>query len=219
MERDELIKQANRILEHGKQKSWVEALPEAKEFLRVYAGEKTSFFKELSDLVWAPGMDRIIEIKVTLALGAFIRYVENDLLGGVSVVRRAQIDVVSDLLDQANSLLGSSDVHPAAPAVLIGAVLEEFLRNWTEEANLELGDKKPGLDSYTKILREAELITKQDVKDIISWSGLRNHAAHGEWTEVEDRSRISMMLEGVNLFIQNLWGRCKTFDISCSSLG
>ena len=66
---------------------------------------------------------------------------ENDLLEGISIERKAQIDVVSDFLDQANSLLNSKDVHPAAPAVIIGAALEEFLRNWIEEAGLTLEGK------------------------------------------------------------------------------
>jgi hypothetical protein len=51
-------------------------------------------------------------------------------------------------------------------------------------------------------LLAAELITKQDMKDITAWGGLRNHAAHGEWTEVSDRQRASLMLDGVNLFMR-----------------
>ena len=42
----------------------------------------------------------------------------------------------------------------------------------------------------------------QDIKDITAWAGLRNDAAHGEWEEVKDRSKISLMLEGVNLFMR-----------------
>ena len=105
-------------------------------------------------------------------------------------------------LSQASNLLSSNDVHPAAPTVFIGASLEEFLRNWIEEADINLGGKKPSLESYSNLLREAELITKQDAKDITSWGGLRNYAAHGEWEEVKDRQRINLMLEGVNLFMR-----------------
>lgn len=105
-------------------------------------------------------------------------------------------------MEQANALLEAKQVHPAAPAVLIGATLEEFLRTWCEAEGISLGAKKPGLDSYAKSLREAELISKQDVKDITSWSGVRNHAAHGEWEELGDKQRIKLMLEGVNLFMR-----------------
>lgn len=106
------------------------------------------------------------------------------------------------MLEQAQSLLDDKKVHPAAPIVLIGASLEEFLRNWVEEKGLSLGNKKPSLDSYCKCLREAEEITKQDVKDITSWAGTRNSAAHGKWSEVEDRERARLVLEGVNLFMR-----------------
>lgn len=52
------------------------------------------------------------------------------------------------------------------------------------------------------MLREDGLITKQDIKDITSWAGIRNHAAHGEWDEVDDKKRIAVMLEGINLFMR-----------------
>ena len=171
------------------------------EFFRIYTGEKSAFFKQLGTVnpYWD---DSPVKKYVVVSLEAFIRYAENGLLEGISIERKAQIDVVSDFLDQANTLLDSKEVHPAAPTVIIGAALEEFLRNWIEEAGLSLGGKKPSLDSYAKVLREEDLITKQDVKDITSWSGLRNHAAHGEWEEVNDKNRISIMLEGVNLFMR-----------------
>ncbi|NJC97401.1 MAG: hypothetical protein C3F07_10120 [Anaerolineales bacterium] len=129
------------------------------------------------------------------------------MLDGITMERRAQIDVVSDFLSQAERLLSTKNVHPAAPTVIIGASLEEFLRNWIEEVGLSLGNKKLSLDAYATILREAELIAKQDIKDITSWSGLRNHAAHGEWGEVQDKQRINLMLEGVNLFMRKYGGR------------
>lgn len=201
MNTDDLIKQARRIIESSRKYSGAGILSEALEFLRVYAGEKSSFFKQLSkiDQSW---FDENIKEYVIGSLEAFMRYAENDLLEGISIERKAQIDVVSDFLDQANTLLNSKEVHPAAPTVIIGAVLEEFLRNWIEEAGLSFGGKKPSLDSYAKVLRKEDLITKQDVKDITSWSGLRNYAAHGEWEEVKDKNRISIMLEGVNLFMR-----------------
>ena len=86
--------------------------------------------------------------------------------------------------------------------MLIGATLEEFLRNWIETVGLAINDVKPGIDTYSKILRTENLISKQDSKDITSWAGIRNHAAHGEWDEVADKKRIELMLEGVNLFMR-----------------
>jgi hypothetical protein len=53
-----------------------------------------------------------------------------------------------------------------------------------------------------KMLYEAELITKQDLKDITSWGGIRNDAAHGNWDAVASREKVAIMLEGVNLFLR-----------------
>jgi len=73
---------------------------------------------------------------------------------------------------------------------------------WIEAESLSLGNRKPTLESYSQVLRDAGLITKQDAKDITAWGGVRNHAAHGEWDEVSDKKRVSLMLEGVNLFMR-----------------
>ena len=207
MDADELVKQAQRILDTD-QVDFVRGNPllgafiEAKEFLRVYAGERSTFFKSLAEVNYFEHTEGGMQSLLESNLRAFIEYVESGLLEGISIERKAQLDVVSDFLEQAHTLLNRKGVHPAAPAVIIGAALEEFLRNWAEEVELGLGGKKPSIDAYAKVLREADLITKQDIKDITSWAGLRNHAAHGEWDEVSDKNRISMMLEGVNLFMR-----------------
>lgn len=201
MDYERLVEHAKRIVEDGKKSMIQGYFIEAAEFLRTYAGEKSVFFNNLlryeEDFIYHDNREAI-----TAILESFIRYVENGLLEGVSIERRVQIDVVSDFLEQANSLLNTKDVHTAAPTVIIGAALEEFLRNWIEEAGLSLGGKKPGIDSYAKVLREEGLIAKQDIKDITSWSGLRNDAAHGEWEKVEQKEKISLMLQGVNLFMR-----------------
>jgi hypothetical protein len=199
MDAAELIEQANRIRNSAAPAMGL--LAEAKEFLRIHAGEKTAFYTQIDYLKIGMQTHYVIE-RVREILEAFIRYVESGLLQGTSIQRRTQIDVVSDFLDQADTLLDSKEVHAAAPTVIIGAALEEFLRNWIEEVGLELKGQKPSLDSYKNVLRDAQLITKQDSKDITAWGGLRNHAAHGEWEEVEDKNRISIMLEGVNLFMR-----------------
>jgi hypothetical protein len=173
------------------------------EFLRSYAGPKSAFLAEAQD---TQGHDAYKVGQLTAILGSYAEYLKSGLATSVSVERKAQIDVVSDILGQAHILLENSEYHPAAAAVLVGASLEEFLRGWIEAENLSLGNAKPSIDAYCKVLRSADLISKQDAKDITSWGGLRNHAAHGEWEEVADRSRIRLMLEGVNLFMRQRSG-------------
>lgn len=176
------------------------ALSAAREFLRVYAGQESDFYKQVNAFErwgFSSGAKGTREV-----LLAFIAYVDAGLHGAVSPKRQAEIDVVSDFLAQASTLLGRDDCHPAAAAVLVGATLEEFLRTWVEDAGIDLNGKKPSISTYAQILRADDKVSKQDVKDIESWGGVRNAAAHGTWDEVNDRKRIALMLEGVNLFIR-----------------
>jgi hypothetical protein len=201
MDAAEIIKQAKRIIQISEGEDAPGILAEAREFLRVYGGEKSAFFKTLIEVDQTWDDIYIIDF-VRSTMEGFIRYVENGLIEGISIARKAQIDVVSDFLNQANTLLNTKEVHPAAPTMIVGAALEEFLRNWVEEGGFSLQGKKPSIDAYAKTLREVDKITKQDLKDITSWAGLRNYAAHGEWNEVGDKNRIGLMLEGVNLFMR-----------------
>lgn len=169
------------------------------EFLREFAGAKSSFYEMAGGSAGAA--DRLSAILYS-SLENFKAHVEAGLYGQVTPQRKAQLDVVSDFLEQAHMLLNSKGVHPAAPIVLIGATLEEFLRTWIESKDLSLGNRKPSLDTYAQVLLTEELISKQDMKDITAWGGLRNHAAHGEWEEVSDKQRAAIMLDGVNLFLR-----------------
>lgn len=169
------------------------------EFLRQFAGSKSSFLQLAQNI---SGSYETIGTTLCSALENYKAYVAAGLSGAITPERKAQLDVVSDFLEQADMLLSAKGVHPAAPIVLIGATLEEFLRTWVETAGLSLGQRKPSLDSYSQVLFAEDLITKQDVKDITAWGGLRNHAAHGEWEEVSEKGRASLMLEGVNLFLR-----------------
>ena len=171
------------------------------DFLISFAGKNNSFLSQIEEGSLPGDRAKAGQYLVEI-LRAYIAHLQAGLIRGLSPKRQAEIDVTSDFLDQAQGLLKSNKVHPAAPAVLIGAALEEFLRNWVEDVGLSLGNKKPGLEAYSTTLREAELITKQDAKDIAAWAGIRNHAAHGEWDELGGTERIRLMLDGVNLFMR-----------------
>jgi hypothetical protein len=169
------------------------------EFLRIYAGPKSAFTKQAESVV---GGSSFIVATLQSILSSFLDYLRVGLTTGISPERRAQVDVVSDILGQAQAMLEDERYHPAAAAVLIGASVEEFLRNWVEAEGVSIGNSKPGLDAYCKALKTADLLSKQDVKDITAWAGVRNHAAHGEWAQASDRERVRLMLEGVNLFMR-----------------
>lgn len=170
------------------------------EFLKRYGSKNNSFYREAKGV--GGSHDYAVDRLKTILEG-FYEYVEAGLHEDISPERRAQLDVVSDFLDQANRLLENKKVHPAPAAVLVGATLEEFLRTWVEsEDDVSLGNRKPSLQNYATVLYKEDHITKQDLKDITSWGGIRNHAAHGEWEEVSNKERVKLMLEGVNLFMR-----------------
>lgn len=203
MDTQQLIDHANRLVTKANDPKIIDGVySEITEFLRMYAPPKSEFLASIRGYNPRNYSSDYAAKYIREILRSFVSYVEEGLLEGLSPERRAQIDVVSDFLEQSQSLLNSSKVHPAAPIVLIGAALEEFLRNWVEANELSIGNRKPGLNSYATVLRESDQISKQDVKDITSWSGLRNHAAHGDWDFVSDRNRATLMLEGVNLFMR-----------------
>ena len=84
MEKGDILKQADRILQRFDQNGISEAI----EFLRVYAGEKSSFYKGISKLnpqsFWNDGV-------VNTARGfmqGFRNYVENDLHQGISLGKK-----------------------------------------------------------------------------------------------------------------------------------
>ncbi|WP_124980456.1 hypothetical protein [Nonlabens xiamenensis] len=200
MTKEDLIRNAERIKKTS-EKNPHGGLVEAREFLRIYAGEDSSFYKTLAQLK-SGAYDSTKTARVNGVLTTFIDFVNNDLLRSISLEREIQIDTVSDYLEQAEKLLNDKKVHPAAPAVIIGASLEEFLRNWLEDSGFDITTIKNSLDAYSTELRKQDKISKQDLKDIVSWGGTRNDAAHGHWESVEDRKRIKLMLEGVNLFMR-----------------
>lgn len=204
MDSKELIEQSKRLITvsnraRGDAAALKGAQAQICEFLGKYAGPNSSFLKTVQSISTTGDYANSV---LSSVLNSFIEYVEAGLFDEISPARQVQLDVVSDFLEQANNLLQTKGIHPAAPAVLIGATLEEFLRTWIEAEDLPLGNRKPSLDSYSQILRDTELISKQDAKDLIAWGGIRNHAAHGEWDEVSDKKRITLMLEGVNLFMR-----------------
>ena len=170
------------------------------EFLRDYAGEQSEFVRLVKIL---PTSNYTPEFWVRCMGGALEQYrdyVASGLHEAVTPVRQAKIDTVSDFLGQADALLSDGRTHPAGAAVLVGASLDAFLREWVEAEGISAS--KSGIDGYAEALCKAGKIEKEDVKDITAWAGRRNNAAHGEWDKVADAQHIRLMLDGVNLFMR-----------------
>lgn len=189
---------------------YVKTRGEVVQLLQDYAGD-SYFLKDIQFTISRYGSsDALARIKSTLK--GFRDYITSGLANPVSLQRQAQITVVNDFLEQADLLLNDTKVHPVAPIVIIGASLEEFLRNWCIDAQLLTDEMKGSIDKYAQLLRGKELINKQDVKDIASWGGLRNEAAHGHWQGAGSRETARLMLMGVNLFTRKYAPESRTTD-------
>lgn len=104
-------------------------------------------------------------------------------------------------MEQVESLLSDAGSYPAASVMLAGAGLEELLRGLVESSGTSLVGK-PGISTYAEALRKADLITRQEKKDIESWAGKRNDAAHGHFELVSDRNSARLMVDAINLVMQ-----------------
>jgi len=173
-------------------------LARAREFLRVYVGSNSEFYNAAFFL----DEKNLNGVAIANILRNFQEYINDGFSKEFTPLEQAQINVVSDFLNQARLLVQDKKVHPAAACIVIGATLEEFLRNWVERKALKIGNRKPGICAYAEILLRDGYLNKQDHKDILAWAGLRNEAAHGKWEELKDRERAKIMLESVNFFLR-----------------
>lgn len=108
----------------------------------------------------------------------------------------------TDLLEQVRALNSNNKAVPAAPIVLAGAALEIALRSAVEELDLAVEGRR-GIDAYAKALRSAEVLNRQDMKEVTLIAGLRNDAAHGEHDRLSSQGAV-LMEQQVNHFLERL---------------
>jgi hypothetical protein len=170
----------------------------AVEFLRLHAGSQSHFYTRAVQII-KDGVPAYAIRNVASLLEGWADLVEAGLIEA-PFEARAKVDAATDLMEQVHILLDDRKVHPAAPVMLAGAALEEFLRSMLVVSNSQ-AKGKPSINSYAAALREAEVLTAQDLKDVTAWGGMRNDAAHGHFGAVTiDRARI--MVDGINLFMR-----------------
>ncbi|WP_341216380.1 hypothetical protein [uncultured Wocania sp.] len=173
------------------------------QFVRNYIGIDTEFYNALKKYPKRYADESYEKNIVTNSVLSSIKeYLNLNLELGKSHTYNIKVDIISDFLNQAINLANDKKFHPAAAAILLGASLEEFLKQISEEKKADLTNIKKTIDPISKELYRLEIITKQDLKDITSWTGLRNDATHGNFDDVNDRKRVLNAIEGVNLFMR-----------------
>lgn len=187
-----------RLKGHGENASRSTAA--ALEFLRVHAGSGSVFLQQARVGANQGGSSRSGANAVADALAGWLAYKAAGLAPGASLESLARIEVVTELMEQVGRLLSDKQGHVAAPIVLAGAALEEFLRSLVTAHDIVLA-RKPSLLTYAEALKTAEVITNQDVKDIMAWVGQRNDAARGNF-DLLSLDRAQLMVDGINLFLR-----------------
>lgn len=208
MEKVELVAWAReeaRLLRAGARTGGTYRSPTAAvDFLRIHASA-SSFYRQAEQFESTEGpavttASWHVAWGVASILDSWVQFIEAGLGDVLPVEARIRVEASTDLLEQVQRLLDDSGVHPAAPVVLTGAALEEFLRSLYVGC-VEALSGRPGLSTYAAALRKSGKISAADEKNITAWAALRNDAAHGHFADV-NRGRAALMFEGVNLFIQ-----------------
>lgn len=170
------------------------------EFLRMHA--KNTVFVAAAEAIFVKvNVNRFYALtSVAALLESWVEHVEDGFLAAVPVEVRIRTVAASDLVEQAQTLLDDGGIHPAAPVMLAGAALEEFLRGMFSNAS-DSSNSLHGLAQYAGELKKLGVIDVQEVKDITAWAGQRNAAAHGQFDKLSVE-RAQLMLDGVNLFMR-----------------
>ena len=113
-------------------------------------------------------------------------------------------DIFGDFLEMAEHLLSEGYKDPAA--VLIGSALEQHLKNLCAANNIDVDVERNGKASPKKAdvinadLVKGSVYSKLDHKNVTLWLGLRNNAAHGNFSEYNSK-QVSLMLSAVSEFM------------------
>lgn len=208
MTKQEIIEKTKELEKLLPQDNWTDSLCQSFyittiQFVKTYIGVDTLFYENLRQEFstrssYAESSRAIVAKQV---LSSIRDYLTLNLEISKSENYNIKIDVISDFLIQCINLANDKKFHPAAAAILLGATLEEFLKKLAEENKIDIIENKT-IDPVSKALYSNNIITKQDIKDITSWAGLRNDATHGNFDDVNDRKRVLNAIEGVNLFMR-----------------
>jgi len=109
-------------------------------------------------------------------------------------------DVLGDFLEMADHLVSSG--YKDAAAVIAGSTLEAHLRQLCGKhgmATSASGHPKKA-DTINADLAKAAAYTKLDQKNITAWLGLRNDAAHGNYTTY-DTNQVALLISSIRDFI------------------
>lgn len=109
-------------------------------------------------------------------------------------------DIFADFLEMAEHLVRSG--YKDAGAVIAGSTLESHLRNLCAKHGIatHTGGGPKRADGLNSELTKSGAYSKLDQKNVTAWLGLRNDAAHGNFTNY-DQNQVAFLVSSVRDFL------------------
>jgi hypothetical protein len=206
---NELISLSDRVLATSRSSEWGNSVNEelfrefrsaSLSFIRNTFGEEHPFYTEFDSET-----NSITPYNTTEGKG-ILKAVKSEIDGGwhFKLKDLVSAEIFSDFLEMAEYLL--TENYKDAAAVMTGSVLEEHLRQLCVKNSIDTETTKNGRQIHKKAdllnseLTKANAYNKIDQKLVTSWLGIRNDAAHGNYTEYT-KEQVSIMYQGVLNFI------------------
>lgn len=186
--------------------SFAEWCTKVKSLLTLLSGN-SGIKRELDNIIKATPELKEAEKILGVLKGLYSDY-QNNMLS--KLTEFVEAEVMSDYMGQALQLLneGPSGKYDHVPAaVLTGAVLEDALRRLCQRQSppISVFDSKGNpkkMSVMIEDLKKSGLYNELKAKQLRSWAGTRNHAAHGEFTEF-NRADVEAMITGVENFLRD----------------
>ncbi|MEO9590935.1 hypothetical protein [Rhodopirellula bahusiensis] len=142
---------------------------------------------QFSDLARAVGVCR-----------SLLEDIKNGYLQSLSEVIHS--DMFADYLEMAEHL--NNQGYKDAAAVIAGSTLEAHLKAICFKHGIPTtsGTKPLKADGLNAELAKRKAYSKIDQKNITAWLGLRNNAAHGEYSAY-DESQVSLLISSIRDFV------------------
>ena len=141
---------------------------------------------------------------------SFLKSIREDFENGFldNLYLEIEAELSADYMSQAKSLLnegisGKGEYVPAA--VLSGAVLEKALRSLCDqltppEPTANENGKPLMLNSLIDSLKKRKVFNEIVAKQLRTWAGIRNSAAHGDFKQF-NKTQVESMIKGIEMFL------------------
>ncbi len=120
-----------------------------------------------------------------------------------SIVDEIRLETVGEVLEQAEELLAANQL--VAATVLAGGALETHLRHLCLR-NQVTWNGAGSISAYSDAIARARkrgilIYSKTDGKQVTSWGGIRNDAAHDPTRYDRTKDEVRLMIEGIRQFL------------------